>query len=334
MDLQKGIETESGKRIPIDVTKLKRNITDLITLNLKIVSELPTTYDVDDLEEGKDILKTTAEAMKPLSDMVSQIAKLEPDKWNKQKGIIRELAKVPLDTIKGAADTVDLIGVEKLNDVITNILPTVRGEIERLLELQLKLSNKLGSKKSEGNISFLAKDINSMILIAKRNVLSKRQINTLDLFVSFVERYADVADPFERFQKSFNKHVDDVGQLVKHINDIEIEKINEINNLGKMTVDIIDADTMDLATKLESIKEYILTLGNLSQGSNMMGMNTSSNYGLTNYMNSPVNAPEPKIVREEIDFENVQVFNSMNSKLGKIEKSILDLSTTLQDKMI
>lgn len=262
MDLQK----EKGIKIPV----LKKHIKELVTLIADVVSGigLNPAYDASSDESpmarGAEALKIAGEGIKNVIDFVKTLQNIDSSKLDDDKRIISTISTAPINAIREAASVYDSSGGPAVVDnIINNVFPRIQMQLESLGKLWIYLSKNVNTNQERSPIAVLADGIERYMKKIQVDV-KPAHIATADAIVRFIERIANVADPYKKAVDSFTIYVEMTERLVKTVNSIQNTQFELFNKTQDKIIQLVTATERTVRSNIEMLNSYLDRLKTLT----------------------------------------------------------------------
>ena len=216
------------------------------------------SFDRSMIEKGKENLNIAIDALKRATDITSIFKSIDVANWDIQKAILWDLGTAPVYMIQKITEIynqsskgIDVI-LQKLNDPNGII-----GAIQKLAWTQVGLIKSLGGDQEVSILSNVATDFSNFVKITSKSFLSKEKTDALTTLIGLFEKLAWIADPFDRFTKSFANFGQSTKDLVQEINKMDLIKFQEYNKFQSSSLELVKSDTSSLDAKIQQLKSMI-----------------------------------------------------------------------------
>ncbi len=257
--------------------------------------------DFSKVANAKPIIESIVSSSQELKKILDAINQINPEDWNKRKTILQDLTVSPINAFKNLSD---IYASSKGNiDAGLQVIPLLKDQVTNLSGAISTIDmSALGHKPIEK----MTTDFKSFLNMLDKTPVKKETLQKGDMMVRFLERLSNIQSPFDKFQKSFEKYVKNFKDYTETINKMKLENLVELNKFTGLTAEIIKADTTNLETKLEMVKQYLAEILNVNQQIVSQGQNQTSPSAVTNQ-------------QVNIDLSQVQeLLNNINTGIGNL----------------
>lgn len=275
------------------------------------------------VEKGIELAKKVKDGIESISGIVSALNKPEftATDIKGKKQIIIDTIKTPIDII---AALMKEHGYDNVMKWMNNFIPVLKSKLDSLFDSSDKNYN--------GSIGAITGDLKKFIRDIINAKIDNKQMDSMNKIVNFFERWAKLDDPFEKFTKTFAKHLGDFKEYVKQVNSIDIERMKSFSDLNYKMTELVKVDPSQFTANAANIKQIIGDIQtNGQQQANAQAQNTGSIFNSINQGFSSMFGGGTNNEKEKEDKKKEEAEHNMSSEITAVRVSIDRLYDLFKD---